>query len=30
MWHLRSTCQVMGLYVEHISLERESPVVEPV
>merc|ERR1712176_700022 len=29
-WHLRSTCQVMGVYAEHTSLLRLVPVVEPV
>merc|ERR1711981_1316357 len=29
-WHLRSTCQVMGVYWEHTLLLRDVPVVEPV
>jgi hypothetical protein len=27
MWHLRSTCQVIGLYPEQMVLLREVPVV---
>merc|ERR1712003_76604 len=30
MWHLRSTCHVMGVYWEQISSLRVVPVVEPV
>ncbi len=29
-WHLRSTCQVIGVKREQTSLSREVPVVEPV
>ena len=30
MWHLRSTCQVMGEYGEQTELLRVDPVEEPV
>ena len=28
-WHVRSTCYVIGEYIEHTLLSREVPVVEP-